>query len=434
MEKSVHGMARKWGVGLTALTLTALVAACGSSSSSKSSTGGTGGSGIPAGPIKIGMLLPESGPYAPASTLVKANFQAGVDLVNKAGGIKGHQIQLITMNDQADPAVAVAAANELISDHVVMMDEVGFSTTIDQVIPVFDRAHIPMLSEETGDVYRDAATYPYFFPSLPANSEYNQILAEATQAVGATKVAILNDTTPISKDWVDEYKAYAKEAGITVAGTYTFPQTAVDVTTQVEQAKATGVNTLILLADAGLPQVYSALQSVGWSPTIIGSYFIFVEGWANLLKLPLANTTYYPCVAALPSPTATYSPTFTNALQSILAAVGSMSPNDQQYLTTYDTALMEKAAIEHVGVNGPALKAYLEKFNNASFTSPVLEYTFTATNHEGQSAPIDICRAGQPLGPMDVGISDATIMAKIHSQPKLPLVPNFGPGDPDSVK
>jgi branched-chain amino acid transport system substrate-binding protein len=377
------------------------------------------------------MTLPESGPYAEAAKAVLAGFTAGTDLVNKAGGIDGHQIQLITLNDQADPAVAVTVANQLVADHVAMTYEIGFATTSNVEAAIFDKAKIPMLSENDTDIWRDAATYPYFFSPLTQDGKVMQLYAEATEAFGDKRVVIVSDATSEAENWVNLYKAYAKEAGITIAGNFVYPPTAVDATTQVEQAKNTGANTLLILSDAALPAVYSAMGSIGWVPAhTIVSYYATVSGWQQLSSSPIKSKAYYQCSPpALPSTTATFPPSVQSALQSIINASGGEFPGDSGIILNYEIALIAKDAIEHAGVSGPALKAYLETYRNKSFIPSGDVFTFTPTEHLGNTGRLWLCSAGV-VGSLDANVYDPAIQDQIAQAPALQTVPNFGPGAP----
>jgi branched-chain amino acid transport system substrate-binding protein len=360
-----------------------------------------------------------------------AGFSSGADLVNKAGGIDGHQIQLITMNDQADPAVAVSAANQLVSDHVVMMFEIGFETTTHQAAAIFDKYKIPMLSENDADEWRDAATYPYYFSPLTQDAKVMQLYAQATEAFGANKVVILSDSTAEAENWVSEYEAYAKEAGFSIAGNFVFSPTAVDVTTQVEQAKNTGADLLMLLSDAALPAVYSAMGSIGWVPAhTLVSYFATVSGWQQLSSSPIKSTAYYQCSSpSLPSTTADFAPSVHDALQTIINASGGQFPGDSGNILPYEIALIAKDAIEHAGVSGPALKAYLETYKNKAFLPSGDVFTWTPTNHLGNTGTLWLCNAGV-TGTLDASVYDPAIQDQINKAKALKEIPLFGPGAP----
>jgi branched-chain amino acid transport system substrate-binding protein len=101
-----------------------LVAACsspssGTSGNSGSGTGGSGGSGnsgsgsIASGPIKIGVIVPLSGTLATIGQAELNGVKVAVQDQNAKGGIDGHQIDLLSGDDQGTPATAVSVMQSL---------------------------------------------------------------------------------------------------------------------------------------------------------------------------------------------------------------------------------------------------------------------------------------------------------------------------------
>ena len=100
-----------------------------------------------AAPIKIGALFAVTGPASFLGEPERNSAQMVVDEINKAGGVKGHKLELITYDTGGDATKAVQLANKLIkNDHVFAI--IGPSTTGDAmaVIPVVEKAEIPLIS------------------------------------------------------------------------------------------------------------------------------------------------------------------------------------------------------------------------------------------------------------------------------------------------
>src|SRR6187431_3419868 len=64
-------------------------------------------------PIKIGYLPAQTGPSSSTGVGINRGTQLAVEEINKAGGIKGRKIELITRDTQSDPTKAVNGAAEL---------------------------------------------------------------------------------------------------------------------------------------------------------------------------------------------------------------------------------------------------------------------------------------------------------------------------------
>ena len=68
--------------------------------------------------IKIGIAGPLTGPVAQYGDMQFTGGKMAVEQINKAGGIKGKQIEAVIYDDACDPKQAVAIANKVINDGV----------------------------------------------------------------------------------------------------------------------------------------------------------------------------------------------------------------------------------------------------------------------------------------------------------------------------
>ena len=67
-------------------------------------------------PIRIGALFSVTGPPSFLGEPERNAAQMVADQINKGGGIKGRQVQLIVYDTQGDATKAVQLANKLIKD------------------------------------------------------------------------------------------------------------------------------------------------------------------------------------------------------------------------------------------------------------------------------------------------------------------------------
>lgn len=90
---------------------------------------------------------------------ISVGAQAGVDKVNEDGGIGGRELELITCNDNNDPNTAAGCARKAVQEGVVATVG-GFSTFEPQIIPVLEKAGIPMVGVTAVSTFNASNMYP----------------------------------------------------------------------------------------------------------------------------------------------------------------------------------------------------------------------------------------------------------------------------------
>jgi branched-chain amino acid transport system substrate-binding protein len=107
--------------------------------------GGTSGSG--SGPILVGYYGDLSGRTSSFGQSTKNGVEMAADEINKAGGINGRQIQIITEDDQGEPNKAATVVTKLINQDQVhaLLGEVASSNSL-AAAPKAQEAKIPMIS------------------------------------------------------------------------------------------------------------------------------------------------------------------------------------------------------------------------------------------------------------------------------------------------
>lgn len=122
------------------------------------------------GPIKIGALVPLSGPSSQGGESMRNAFEMAAMQINEAGGVDGRQIELIFEDTGGDPESGVTAARKLIEqDQVWGIAGLFTSGVALAVAPVAMEANIPMVvtvaaaPDITGMVQEDPETNKYLF-------------------------------------------------------------------------------------------------------------------------------------------------------------------------------------------------------------------------------------------------------------------------------
>lgn len=107
--------------------------------------------GITKTSIKVGMSNALSGPSAGLGTEMKAGAAAYFAKINKAGGINGRKIELISLDDQYEPEMVIKTTNKLINEEKVftLFGYVG-TPTGKAAVPILSQAEVPLVGMFTG--------------------------------------------------------------------------------------------------------------------------------------------------------------------------------------------------------------------------------------------------------------------------------------------
>lgn len=328
-------------------------------------------------------MAPFSGPEAQSGQFLLAGYTLFITQINAAGAIAGHQVVLVHGDDRADPATGAAEARRLVEqDHVAAFLEPGATgDVVSQVLPVLTRARIPTVAVVSENRFDDPTRYPYFFSVYPLNRYDVREVVGYAKTLGITRLAIARDNASLGDIYEPDVRREAAARGITVTATQTFDVAAVDVTTEMRQLRDSGANGLVVLAvGAVVGHVYEALQAIGWTPPILGTYSLLYSGTTSLGSL--ARTTFFACgvgVAAGQQP----DPGFAALVQLQNRRIARL-PTNAGGVWSNDSLHLLKAAIEQYRSLDPdAIKRAIESMHDVHFTSPQFTYSFSATEHDG---------------------------------------------------
>jgi len=387
------------------------LAACSSSSSSPSggaaAAGGGSGSGlcsnIPAGPIKIANIEPLSGPTATSGTLTQIESTIEVNYFNAHDSVCGHKFALSNYNDKGDPATSLGIARQLASEGNVIIVNDSFSSAQNQIQPYFMQQKMLVVNGDGAYALFNAQQNPTAFSTGPSNEQYAQMMVNWAKSHNDNDIGILSDGTSFSVELAADAEAAAKAAGLTFIKTITYSPTAIDLTTQLTQAKEAGIKTLFPTGFTGITAMVQGIKQIGWSPTVIG--------WGGLNDYGVTAAQLPPgsvdgCDVSYPASGSTsgiLTPENTALLNASKAKIG-LNPQTPGVLYGYFNLLAIKWAIEKANsLDGTKLAAALSSASSipTNISGLNLNWTATPTVHNGfPSASLKECTLKQ--GPYDI--------------------------------
>jgi branched-chain amino acid transport system substrate-binding protein len=180
------------------------------------------GAAFAASPIKIGGLFAVTGPAAFLGEPERNTAKMVVDEINKAGGVKGHKLELVVYDTSGDATKAVQLATKLIKDdHVTAI--IGPSTTGESmaVIPVAEREQVPLISCAAGIKITEPVK-KWVFKTAQNDTLAVGRIYEYLQKNKQSKVAILTVSDGFGASGREQLKAQAAKYGISIVSDDTY--------------------------------------------------------------------------------------------------------------------------------------------------------------------------------------------------------------------
>jgi branched-chain amino acid transport system substrate-binding protein len=219
---------------------------------------------------------PAAGTYAPAVD----GLRIYIEKVNAAGGVNGKKINLILLDDSAQPARAAANATRLVTqDKVALLINASLSSTYAPVISEATKANIPLLFASSvcpKDVYPPANPLQFCTTAFAANYDSRAVLdfVKAT-AKGPVKIGFSAMAIPISRGEIDFAEELSKTMGFTPVSKQIIPPPTPDYTPFATLIKDADANWVYSWAPwVTQVRTLEGLRRLGWT----GDYIT----WAHL--------------------------------------------------------------------------------------------------------------------------------------------------------
>jgi branched-chain amino acid transport system substrate-binding protein len=213
----------------------------------------TSASAQAADPIKVGVVTPLSGTYAPIGKQVRWGAELAVKEINAAGGVNGRPFELLFEDEEANPPVAVRKAEKLLQqDKVDLLTGTvnsGSTLAVGQVAERNDRILVTTVS------YAPSITGAQCSPNVfrvNANAfmQSNALTAWLIKNASGKRFFFLGPDYEMGRSTISAFQADIKRLGGTDVGATFPPLGAKDFTPYVGQIRAARPD-VIMTATAG---------------------------------------------------------------------------------------------------------------------------------------------------------------------------------------
>jgi len=269
---------RRSQLGGLGLVVPIAIAACvGTACDSSSGSGGSGGG------IAIGVVGSFTGSQAASTAPARPAIEAWASSVNASGGLSGHKINLIVMDDGGVASTGVADVHQLIEKDRVVALVNDWSASSDQWGSYAQQQGVPIIGG-----YEQVATSPDFFPAGTTNTPLLQVAFRAGLAKGATKVALAYcaEVAACSAQVPASQAATAAIGSQKLVWNGSFSSTVPSYTAQCLAAKASGANGMFISdASDAIIKFATACAQQGFQPQELSLDGAMTSDWLTVSAL-----------------------------------------------------------------------------------------------------------------------------------------------------
>ncbi|WP_028601803.1 ABC transporter substrate-binding protein [Ottowia thiooxydans] len=258
--------------------------------------------GVAAQAIKLGFNGDISAsPTAQSGQVALLGIQAAIEDINKSGGLLGRQLTLLVRDDQAQPPRSLQIMNELIDNEKVAA---VFGPTLSGNALAW--RHIPNekktpvivpIAAGTAVTKAPGSNNFIFRVSMVDRDQVAGLMAYVKKNPGSKRVGFFAETSGYGLGGLKDSEEIAALHGIKPVIVEKFEARDTDMTSQLNKAKAAGVDTVVVWAQSvPIAHLLRSMEKLNYFPLVLASWaagndaFVQVAG-KNLVSKPLFMTT-----------------------------------------------------------------------------------------------------------------------------------------------
>jgi ABC-type branched-subunit amino acid transport system substrate-binding protein len=224
------------------------------------------------GEIRIGSVMPYTGPLAAFSTIGRTEA-AYFDMINERGGINGRKIKFISYDDSSDPPTALEQTEKLVEADKVLFMFGSFGTPGNLAVrPYLNQRKIPQLFLASGDEeWSKPKAFPWTMGWQPAFRAEGRIYANYIQAsYPERRIAVLWQNDQFGRDLFRGLQEGLGDWARMIVSDISFEMSDKSIDTQIELLKGSGAE--ILLFDGAPAMAALAIRrmaEIDWHPVFL---------------------------------------------------------------------------------------------------------------------------------------------------------------------
>lgn len=262
--------------------------------------------------VKIGVICPITGPSSTFGSGVKDAVAIAEDKLKASNGINGMEVEFIVMDDRANPAEAVAAAERLIHNEKVSVILVPvMSSVVLAVMEVTEANKIPLVTSGATAESITQKGYKYIFRTCATNATQASIIVPyAVDRFKPKTAAVIYENTDYGTSLRDNTIKALEALGVKVVASEHYIRESVDFRAQLTKLRALKPDVLFMASiTAEAVQIMRQRLELGWKDVQLVAFngigtdtldlagtaaegLLFVSGFEDTLPDPVVTEFY----------------------------------------------------------------------------------------------------------------------------------------------
>ena len=223
--------------------------------------------------LKMGVLLPVSGPLSFVGEAMKKAVDLRVEQINAAGGMNGHPVKIHFYDTESNTTFVAQQFRRLAeSDQVDIV--IGPTVTGETLVarPVANELKVPVVPFAGTEAVTEPVT-PYLFTAVPSDRHVAKAMLEHVKSQGLKSVAFLYSADGFGQTGLKVMRELTDNMGVKLAAVEEFGPRDNDMTPQIMRIRASRADALFVWGvNPGPTIILRNAQALGYRQPIYNSY------------------------------------------------------------------------------------------------------------------------------------------------------------------
>jgi branched-chain amino acid transport system substrate-binding protein len=196
--------------------------------------------------VLVGGAISQTGRFAEPAGRQVNTIKMWVEEVNGRGGLLGHKINLVLLDDKSDPQTAVKLYEKLITEDKVDLLLAPYSSAITEAVAnINERYKMPFVAYGAASTPIWEKGRKYIFSIVAIAEDYQKGSLHLAKEIGVKKIAIISEDSLFPRQAAVGAKQWADKLGIQVVLQENYPQKQTDFTALLQKIRAFGAEAIV---------------------------------------------------------------------------------------------------------------------------------------------------------------------------------------------